>query len=82
MKISYDSEELIAELKQDILEFGTDKMFLVWIKNICGTEIVTNYDFIIEEKPITSKEINADEKVILMQANLLLEKLIKQNEIF
>ena len=31
-KISYSSDELIEELKQDIADFGSDTMFAVWLR--------------------------------------------------
>lgn len=82
MKISYDSEELIKELKQDIAEFGGQTILAAWVKNIEGTEIITNYDFTGTEIPITEDELKPGERIIFIQADLLLEKLIEQNKIF
>lgn len=82
MKISYDSEELIKELKQDIAEFGGQTILAAWVKNIGGTEIITNYDFTGTEIPIAEDELKPGERIIFIQADLLLEKLIEQNKIF
>nr|DAX70976.1 MAG TPA: hypothetical protein [Caudoviricetes sp.] len=50
--IIYESLELIADLEQDILEFGNDYIVAVWYKEIDGVTIYTNYDFINEDSPI------------------------------
>lgn len=81
MNISYDSEKLITELEQDIAEFGKKELFFVWIRKISGQEFIVNYDFMTREKPIIKKELKATEKIVIMQADLLMEKLIEQNNI-
>lgn len=76
---SYDSEDLIKELKMDIVEFGKDKEFYAWYKIIEGVKIYTNYDFILDEKPLSAQEIKPDEKVEIISGFELLAKLKKQN---
>lgn len=81
MKISYECEELIKELKQDIAEFGGNEKVIVWCKNIDGNIIYTNYDFKDTELSISKEELNEDEYFDEITMNELLEKLINQNEI-
>lgn len=76
---SYDSEDLIKELKMDIVEFGKDKEFYAWYKIIEGVKIYTNYDFILDKKPLSAQEIKPDEKVEIISGFELLAKLEKQN---
>lgn len=81
MRISYECKELINELAQDILEFGDIEVY-VWVKNIYGKKIYTNYDFIENENaPIKPQEIGEGEEIITMEATKLLKLLIKQNKI-
>lgn len=40
--IIYENLELIADLKQDILEFGNDYIVAVWYKEIDGVTVYTN----------------------------------------
>lgn len=47
--ISYECSELIEKLRQDIKEFGEDKVVDVWCKEYEGVIIYTNYDFIENE---------------------------------
>lgn len=79
MRISYECQDLINELAQDIFEFGDFEVY-VWFKNICGTIIYTNYDF-MENDPIQPEEIGEGEKITTMPATKLLKLLIKQNKI-
>lgn len=78
MRISYECQDLINELAQDIFEFGDFEVY-VWFKNICGTIIYTNYDFM--ENPIQPEEIGEGEEITTMKATKLLNLLIKQNKI-
>lgn len=80
LAISHDSEELIAELKSDIAEFGDIDVF-VWIEKIEGVDICVNYDFIQEEIPLTTDELKEGEFIEKMKSKDLLKRLIKQNEI-
>lgn len=49
MKINYDCEELIDELKKDIEEFGDIDMY-AFFEEVDGIVFLTNYDFILSEK--------------------------------
>lgn len=81
IKISYECEELIKELKADIDEFGGDTIVTVWCKYNSGVTIYTNYDFIDEEEPIKETELENDEYIKQMTTSALLILLEKQNEI-
>lgn len=80
-KISFESSELISELKNDITEFGENITLYVWYKIIAGIKIYVNYDFIIDDMPLTKKEISSGEIIIKMKAGELLKKLEIQNKI-
>lgn len=82
-KISFESTELINELKRDITECGKEQVFAVFLKYYpkYGVEVVTNYDFIVEEMPISKSDLRDGERIALMQASVLLEMLEKQNSI-
>lgn len=79
--VSFECSELIAELKMDIREFGKNKLLAVWLKEYSehGVEFVTNYDFIVDEEPISEKELDKNERIALMTAERLLDLLEKQN---
>ncbi|MDN2452510.1 hypothetical protein [Lactobacillus sp. UCMA15818] len=82
--ISYDSEELIAELKEDITDFGDFECW-AWIKKIDGVKIYTNYDFKDGATQLTKDEVKTahenGEQFEILKAKHLLELLEKQNEI-
>lgn len=80
MKISYESSELIAELKQDIAEFGNIDMY-AWVKEIYGRQFITNYDFIEEEQPLQGNEFDENETILVLKAEKILELLEEQNRI-
>lgn len=50
--ISFECSELIEELKDDISEFGGDRIVAVWCREYQGVTIYTNYDFITDDKPL------------------------------
>lgn len=77
--IIYESSELIADLKQDILEFGNDYIVAVWYKEIDGVTVYTNYDFINEDSPIDQSELQDGEKIKPMTMGALLVTLEHQN---
>lgn len=79
MKISYECEDLIRELKEDIEEFGEKEIFVAWLENINDTDVITNYDFLA--KDLKQDELESNERFILIEAGLLLKRLIEQNEI-
>lgn len=80
IKISFECSKLIGELKEDIAEFGGDKIVAVWCKDNSGVTIYTNYDFIDKDQPITENELQDDEYIRKMTMNALLILLEKQNE--
>lgn len=80
--IIYESSELIADLKQDILEFGNDYIVAVWYKEIDGVTVYTNYDFINEDSPIDQSELQDGEKIKPMTIGALLTALEQQNSMF
>lgn len=82
MNISYESSELIEDLKMDILECGGNKKVAVWCKNISGVTIYTNYDFIVEDNPISASELKDGEFLVEMTMSELLPLLEKQNSMF
>lgn len=81
MAISYDCEELIAELKADIAECGAEEKVNVWCRGYEGVTLYTNYDFIVEEEPVKKKEVRADETITVMKMGELLKLLEQQNSI-
>lgn len=81
MQISYESSELIEELKNDIEEFGGHTVVAVWCKEEYGCELYTNYDFIESENPISEEELSDGEYLKKMTMSALLILLEKQNEI-
>lgn len=85
MNISFDSEELIDELKRDIEECGISKILAVWLRKypqLGNKEFIVNYDFIVEDSPISKDEISENERIVIMEAGVLLEKLEEQNKLF
>lgn len=80
--IIYESLELIADLEQDILEFGNDYIVAVWYKEIDGVTIYTNYDFINEDSPIDQAELQEGEKIKLVTMGALLVALEQQSSMF
>lgn len=78
--ISFESSDLIEELKKDIEEFGNIEMYC-FFKEINGIKFVTNYDFIDDETDLESQKILKDEIVFVMKAEEILKLLEKQNEV-
>lgn len=84
MKISFDSTELIEELKYDISVCGRNKIFAVWLRKypqFGNKEFIVNYDFITENDPIGKEEIGENERIVFMEAGILLDKLEEQNRL-
>ena len=79
--ISFECSELIDELKQDIEEFGGDKVVAVWCKESEGVILYTNYDFIEEDEPLRESELKDGEFLKQMTMSALLLVLEKQNSI-
>lgn len=80
--ISFESSELISELKNDIAEFGEDLIMYAWYRVINGVKIYTNYDFIVDDMPLIEKEVNVGEVLTKIKAGELLRRLENQNKIF
>lgn len=81
LKISYDSEGLIFELKEDIEEFGENEPCILVYKVIDNRIFFTNYDFVIKEDPFNpDKELDDDEFFIETNLKYALEVFEKQNE--
>lgn len=82
--VSFDSEDLINELAQDIAECGSDKLVAVWLRRypeFGNIEFAVNYDFVTDEDPIKPSEVDKDERLALMQMGVLMELLKKQNSV-
>ncbi len=81
MKISYECSDLIEELKKDIEEFGDIEMYAFWDK-VEDFTFITNYDFIIEEEPLSIEEFESKDTIVqIMKASKILEILEEQNKI-
>ena len=80
MKISYECSDLIEELQEDILEFRDIDMYAFFDK-IQGYTFLTNYDFIVDEKPLQADELKDDTVVKIMKASEILKILEEQNRI-
>ena len=79
MKLSYECDELIEAVKQDISEFGaTDKAYAVF-KEIQGATFLVNY-LLDEETVPTSEELEGG-YAQLMTLGEILNFLEKQNQI-
>ena len=63
-RFSFDSKELIEEIKNDIAEFGREEIYAVWLRKYpqYNVEFIVNYDFIIDEDddPFKDFEVNDD----------------------
>lgn len=81
MKLSYDCEELIEELKMDIEEMGDIDMY-AFFEKVNGITFITNYDFILDEKPLNSNDFKGIDIIIqIMKASDILKILEEQNKI-
>lgn len=81
MKISYECDELIEELKQDILEFGEDLMLFAFYEKVNGITFLTNYDFIEEDGTPHLEEYEKGTVAEIMKASEILKILEEQNRI-
>ena len=81
VNISFDSNELIREVENDILEFGGNVIVAVWVRDFDDAKIIVNYDFIDGDAPITEKEIQEGENIEKMTLENLCIYLKKQNEV-
>lgn len=78
--ISYDCEDLIEELKQDIQEFGGDIILEVVVENMHGVDIYKDYNFIDDDKE-TEFKLNNGERLERTTASALLVLYEKENEV-
>lgn len=81
MKISYECDELIEELKQDILEFGEDVKLFAFYEKVNGITFLTNYDFIEEDGIPHLEEYEKGTVAEIMKASEILKILEEQNRI-
>ena len=81
LHISYDSDDLIAEVEEDIADLGEDTQVFVWARYIeeYDTAFAVDYDFI--DATIRKEDIDEDESVGVTTLGELLTQLKKQNEI-
>lgn len=77
-KISYDSTDMIEEIKSDIAEFGNNLEVYGIFKNIDSVEICTDYTYADD---IISGMIEDGETAKLMKAADLLKTLEEQDKI-
>lgn len=78
--ISFDCENLISEVKQDIIEFGADSAVYAVCKTRRGVKIVTDYIYDItnkEEMAVAKPLIKPDEWIEKTTFNKLLNYLIR-----
>lgn len=80
IKISYDCQSLIDELKQDIEEFGSHLILDVVVQDVEGATIYKDYNF-IENDPATEFKLEPGERVVKMTATTLLMMYEKENEL-
>ena len=81
LNISYDSDDLIAEVEEDIADLGEDTQVFVWARYIeeYDTAFAVDYDFL--DATIRKEDIDEDESVGVTTLGELLTQIIKQNEI-
>lgn len=79
-KISYDCQELIKELKEDIVEFGGDIIIEVVTEEREGVTLYKDYNF-IDDNEETDFVLNDNEKLERITASALLVLYEKENEI-
>ena len=80
IKISYDCQSLIDELKQDIEEFGSHLILDVVVQDVEGVTIYKDYNF-IENDPETEFTLEPGERIVKMTAATLLMMYEKENEL-
>ena len=79
-KISYDCQELIEELKQDIAEFGGDTIVEVVTEEQEEVTLYKDYNFVDDDEE-TDFVLNDNEKLERMTASALLVLYEKENKI-
>ena len=80
LNISYDSDDLIAEVEEDIAALGEDTQVFVWARYIeeYDTAFAVDYDFL--DATIRKEDIDEDESVGVTTLGELLTQIKKQNE--
>lgn len=81
VKFSFDCEDIINEIKEDIEEFGEEEICYLFYKIEDDMLLFTNYDFIVEEKPILKEELEPGEHIIETKLKYILEVFENQNDI-
>lgn len=81
LAVSFDSEDLIRELREDIAEFGADKLVHVWSREVEGVTLYVNYDFVVAEAPVSLGEVKPGEALSTMPMGELLPLLEQQDSI-
>ena len=80
--VSYECEELIDELQDDIEEFGEDLVVEVVTEMMHGVKIYKDYNFLPEEKPDgNSFVLTMSERIEHIRAVDLLEIYREQDEV-
>lgn len=83
INISYNSNDLIEELKIDIEEFGEEHECILIYKVVNDNIVFTNYDFICEEEPFNpDKELLENEYYLETTFKYALEVFENQNKTF
>ena len=83
INVSYDSSDLIEELKADIEEFGEDHECILIYKVVNDNIVFTNYDFICEEESFNpDKELLENEYYLETTFKYALEVFENQNKTF
>lgn len=80
MKISYECEEIIEELKEDIEEFGNIDMY-AFFDTIDGVKVLTDYTLIVEDMPLKANEFYDTTEVQVMKAKDILAILEEENRV-
>lgn len=81
-KYSYESDELIQEVREDIMEFGEHEEVIAFYIERSGIRLYTNYDFDVPEDLVKITELQEGEHLTRITLKDLLDYLEKQNEIF
>lgn len=79
--ISYDCEDLIEELKEDIAEFGPDEELVAFFEKKGDYIFLTNYDFNETDAPFTKEELKDYVYIVKISAKEILKILEYQNSI-
>lgn len=79
MNISYDCEEIIKELKEDIEEFGNLYGIAIF-KKVADIDILV--DYLLEVDNLNTKNLKANEIGIKLKYSDILAILEKQNTLF